>query len=126
MQGYTRGFTSIDSDRTPSTPVSMSKKQKSKAAQRVARGSVSVVQLCASDYSMEVRWRAQCGTSTGTFSGSSESANANLNRVSVPAATETSPKELPCRPLLIELHGVYSVSFVRMRSCGGGQAEWGE
>jgi len=49
-----------------------------------------------------------------------ESANRNLNRVSVLAATETSPRRLPSRPLRIELHGVYSVSLVRMRSYSGG------
>jgi len=49
-----------------------------------------------------------------------ESANRNLKRVSVEAATDTSPRRLPLRPLRIELHGVYSVSLVRMMSCAGG------
>ena len=52
------------------------------------------------------------------LSVSFESANRNLKRVSVEAATDTSPRRLPLRPLRIELHGVYSVSLVRMRSCG--------
>ena len=49
-----------------------------------------------------------------------ESVNRNLKRVSVEAATDTSPSFLPSRPLRIELHGVYSVSLVRTRSCGEG------